>query len=70
MQQFFILVFFMLAIQFHRRVLVLERQDVLISNGKTEWRRLLYTLYASLILITVGFHQNLRTLVLILALFS
>ena len=56
LQQFFILVFFALAIVFHRRVLVLEQRGVLANNGKVQWRRLLYTLYVSLVLITVNFN--------------
>jgi len=53
MQQFFIFMFVALAVVFHRRVLVLEQQGVLAENGKTAWRRLLYTLYVSLLLITI-----------------
>jgi len=54
MQQFFIVIFFALTIVFHRRILVLERDGILSERGKAPWRRLLYTLYASLVLITVG----------------
>jgi len=53
LQQAFILFFVSTAIIFHRRVLVLEREGVLAQKGKTSWRPLLYTLYASLGLITV-----------------
>lgn len=53
LQQLFILVFLALAIMFHRRVLVLEQLGVLEASGKTHWRRLLYTLYVSLTLITI-----------------
>ena len=52
LQEFFILCFMALAIQFHRRMLVLERQGA-IDSYKPSWRPLLYALYASLICITV-----------------
>lgn len=54
MQEFFILIFTILVIQFHRRALTLEKQNVLAENRKG-WRSLVYTLYASLLLITVNF---------------
>lgn len=58
LQELFILCFFGLVIAFHRRVLVLEQEGVLEKNGRTQWRRLLYTLYISLILITVTLHPR------------
>ena len=51
LQQLFILLFVSLAIVFHRRILVLERQAALF--GKPSWRPLLYALYTTLALITV-----------------
>lgn len=54
LQQLFIFAFLALVIMFHRRMLTLEREGVLASTGKTNWRTLLYCLYASLLLITVG----------------
>lgn len=53
-QQFFILIFVVLTVVFHRRVLVLDEQGILSENGTRPWRRLLYTLYLSLVLITVS----------------
>jgi RTA1 like protein len=52
-QEAFILCFLCLAIRFHRRMRDLERQGVLEEKGKLKWRRLLYTLYISLTLITI-----------------
>jgi hypothetical protein len=52
-QEFFILFFVSAAIAFHRRLLALEREGQLAHLGKPNWRPLLYTLYASLALITV-----------------
>jgi RTA1 like protein len=54
MQQFFISIFVVLAVMFHRRALVLDEQGTLSESGKRPWSRLLYALYASLALITVG----------------
>jgi hypothetical protein len=54
LQQFFILIFFAVAIVFHRRVLVLEREGALAKSGKTGWRCLLYVLYVTLVLISVS----------------
>ncbi|WEW56701.1 hypothetical protein PRK78_002149 [Emydomyces testavorans] len=51
-QEFFIVLFLVLAIQFHRQALHLERRGVLVGP-KTQWRKLLYALYASLLAITV-----------------
>lgn len=53
MQQLFIFVFLGMVIMFHRRCLVLEREGVFATTGKTNWRTILYCLYASLLLITV-----------------
>ncbi|CZR52838.1 related to phospholipid-translocating ATPase [Phialocephala subalpina] len=50
LQQFFICIFTGLAIRFHIEMLRLENSGVYVEKG---WRRLLYTLYASLALITV-----------------
>jgi hypothetical protein len=51
LQQFFILMFTILAITFHRRVLQLQTQGQFVQPG---WKRLLFTLYASLALISVS----------------
>jgi hypothetical protein len=51
LQELLILVFVSVAVVFHRRMLVLEREEALF--GKPSWRPLLYTLYISLTLITV-----------------
>jgi hypothetical protein len=52
LQQFFIIVFLGLAIRFYFNMLRLERNNAL-PIEKQNWRRLLYTLYASLFFITV-----------------
>ena len=52
-QEGFILFFATLAIMFHRRMIQLEREGILELKGQLSWRPLLYTLYASLTLITV-----------------
>jgi hypothetical protein len=52
-QEAFILFFTTLTIVFHRRMLELERQGILEQKGKPAWRPLLYTLYFSLILISI-----------------
>ncbi|CAI7663034.1 unnamed protein product [Penicillium glandicola] len=52
LQEFFILCFLVLAVQFHRSMLKLERAGHL-AVEKKNWRRLLYALYGSLIAITV-----------------
>lgn len=52
LQQAFILFFLSFAISFHRRMLKLECEGVLDQKNKRPWRPLLYTLYASLALIT------------------
>ncbi|KAJ7585078.1 RTA1 domain-containing protein [Mycena floridula] len=49
LQQFFIVVFLVLAVHLHRQLLKLERY----GTGKKNWRPLLFSLYASLILITI-----------------
>ncbi|EED20995.1 RTA1 domain protein [Talaromyces stipitatus ATCC 10500] len=51
-QQFFICCFLVLAVQFHREMHHLERLGVL-SGEKRRWKGLLYSLYFSLIAITV-----------------
>ncbi|KAL4937752.1 RTA1 like protein-domain-containing protein [Aspergillus oleicola] len=51
-QEFFILLFLLIAITFHRRVLHLDNAGALPEN-KTQWRGMLYALYASLLFITV-----------------
>ena len=53
LQQFFIFVFLGLAVKFNMEMLKMESRGRLAST-KTEWRRLLYALYASLGLITVS----------------
>ncbi|KUJ13210.1 RTA1-domain-containing protein [Mollisia scopiformis] len=50
LQQFFICVFTGLAIMFHREMLKLERSGQFVEKG---WKRLLFTLYGSLALITL-----------------
>ncbi|KAL4902741.1 RTA1 like protein-domain-containing protein [Aspergillus multicolor] len=51
-QQFFILCFTFIAIQYHRRMLRLSREGRL-AGLKAQWRMLLYALYASLLFITI-----------------
>jgi hypothetical protein len=51
-QEFFIVLFLFIAIQFHRQMLHLDRQGRLVGL-KAKWRGLLYALYASLLFITV-----------------
>ncbi|KAL4964261.1 RTA1 domain-containing protein, partial [Aspergillus stella-maris] len=51
-QQFFILLFLIIAIQYHRRMLQLSREHRLVGL-KVQWKRLLYALYTSLLFITV-----------------
>ena len=53
LQQLFILFFVYLAVIFHRRMLVLEKEGTLARNDKPNWKPLLYILYTSLALITV-----------------
>ena len=52
LQETFILCFLVMTIMFHRRMLQLEHNGTLEQKGKQKWRALLYTLYASLTLIT------------------
>jgi hypothetical protein len=51
LQQFFILIFTSLAIMFHRKVNKLQAQGQYVKPG---WKRMLFTLYASLALITAS----------------
>ncbi|KAJ5373913.1 hypothetical protein N7517_005919 [Penicillium concentricum] len=51
-QEFFIVCFLVLAVQFHRLMLKLERAGRL-PVEKLNWRRMLYALYGSLLAITV-----------------
>lgn len=51
-QQFFIVCFLVLAVQFHRLMLQLDRAGRLFGD-KQKWRHLLYALYGSLLAITV-----------------
>ncbi|KAJ5371108.1 uncharacterized protein N7496_007200 [Penicillium cataractarum] len=51
-QQFFIICFLVLTIQFHRQMLQLDRSGRLFPE-KRRWRHLLYALYGSLLFITV-----------------
>jgi hypothetical protein len=51
MQQFFICIFAGLAVVFHREMLAVQRSGMVAKPG---WKRLLYTLYVSLVLITVS----------------
>ncbi|PYI16835.1 hypothetical protein BO99DRAFT_475420 [Aspergillus violaceofuscus CBS 115571] len=51
-QQFFIVLFLFIAVQFHRQMLHLTRQGRLVGP-KAQWRGLLYALYTSLLFITV-----------------
>ncbi|KAL4747874.1 hypothetical protein BDW72DRAFT_215156 [Aspergillus terricola var. indicus] len=51
-QQFFIMLFLIIAIQFHRRMFQLAREGRL-AGLKAQWRPLLYALYISLLFITI-----------------
>ncbi|THC98405.1 hypothetical protein EYZ11_002124 [Aspergillus tanneri] len=51
-QEFFIVIFLIIAILFHRQMLYLDRRGEL-TGLKAKWRPLLYALYASLLFITV-----------------
>ncbi|KAF8850625.1 hypothetical protein BDZ45DRAFT_717756 [Acephala macrosclerotiorum] len=66
LQQFFICIFTGLAIRFHIEMLRLERSGAYAERG---WRQLLFTLYASLALITVRL-PSLATLPLLSLQFS
>jgi hypothetical protein len=61
LQEFFIVVFLGVAIKFQLELLQIERSGVLVDKSKTNWRRLLYTVYAVLGLITVGIPISLTT---------
>ena len=52
LQEFFICVFTVLIVTFHRRMLVLEQRGE--TRGRTRWMRLTFTVYAVLGLITVS----------------
>ncbi|KAK2798714.1 hypothetical protein FQN50_008752 [Emmonsiellopsis sp. PD_5] len=52
LQQFFIVIFFALAIAFHRDMLKAERTDNVLGFDKARWRGLLYVLYGSLLAIS------------------
>jgi len=56
-QEFFILCFVLMMIKFQRRALELERLGGSVHPERS-WRQLLYTLYAVLVLITVGLHLS------------
>ena len=53
-QQFFILMFLGLAVQFHSQMLELERRQA----AREGWRKMLFTLYASLGLISVSYFSG------------
>jgi hypothetical protein len=55
LQLFFILIFTSLAIAFHREMSQLDKSGVVLRQG---WTKMLYTLYASLGLISVSFHPR------------
>ena len=54
LQQFFVFVFLGLAAKFHTEMLALNRM----GQGQEGWKRLLFTLYASLCFITVSLHSD------------
>ena len=51
-QEFFIAIFIVIAVTFHRRMLVLEQRGE--TRRRTKWLRLIVTLYAVLVMITVS----------------
>jgi hypothetical protein len=53
LQESFIIVFVGFAAAFHIRLLKAEKTGQFETTGKKDWRRLLYTIYMSLLLITV-----------------
>lgn len=53
MQEVFIIIFLGLAVKFHMVLLRMELNGQLRTSGKENWRKLLYTIYASLLCITV-----------------
>jgi len=54
LQQFFILIFFILVVKFHREMLKMEKSTLPLPSSKSHWRPLLFTLYCTLGLITVS----------------
>ncbi len=54
-QELFICIFTVLVVTFHRRMLVLERMGE--TRGRTKWKRLTFTLYAVLALISVSLYM-------------
>lgn len=54
LQEAFILVFVGFAVAFHMQLLIGEKTGEFERTDKKSWRRLLYTIYLSLLLITVG----------------
>jgi hypothetical protein len=63
LQELFILCFSALVIRLHRRMLQREREDAEKTSrgGSMPWRWLFYTIYAALILISVGPGHRLPT---------
>lgn len=57
LQEFFILIFSGFAIKFHVEMLRLERTGQ-VPHGRTGWKRLVFTLYTTLALITVRFDSS------------
>ncbi|OBT70488.1 hypothetical protein VE03_00293 [Pseudogymnoascus sp. 23342-1-I1] len=53
LQETFIIVFVGFAVTFHKRLLKAEETGLFERTGKKNWRRLLYTIYLSLLLITI-----------------
>jgi hypothetical protein len=54
LQEAFIVLFVGFAAAFHVRLLNAEKTELFERTGKKSWKRLLYTIYLSLLLITVG----------------
>jgi hypothetical protein len=54
LQQFFIFVFLALAVKFQREMMELERSANMLAKPRGLWRKPLFTVYATLGLITVG----------------
>lgn len=54
LQETFIIVFVGFAVAFNMRLLKAEKTGQFERTGKKNWRRLLHTIYLSLLLITVG----------------
>lgn len=61
LQQFFILIFLVLAVKFHSEMLKMEKLSTSapLTSSKRRWRPLLYTLYGTLGLITVSRRSSL-----------